>query len=59
MADEELIEDRRIYEVEGRLWMVLTAEELRQFQTDAPHLIRYVNDEACSEVTIRRKVKES
>lgn len=50
-------EDRRIYVENGRHWMVLTVAELAQWRQEAPELIRIVNGEACSEVTVRKKNK--
>jgi hypothetical protein len=54
-----LIEERDIYEIDGRFWMALTAEEFIHWKEEAPHLIRFVAGKPCSEVTIRKKVKES
>lgn len=56
-APVNLVQDRRIYEVDGKHWMVLTTEELNLFMT-APHLVRVVNGEPCSEITLRKE-KES
>jgi hypothetical protein len=56
-TEDPLIEERRIYVDNGEYWMVLTVEELLQWRREAPHLIRYVNGEPCSQ--IYRKTKES
>lgn len=49
-TEDPLVEERKIYVVEGAYWMVLTAEELLQWQREAPHLIHYVNGDPCSRV---------
>lgn len=56
-TEDPLVEERRIFVVDGEHWMELTAEEFLQWKTEAPHLIHYVNGVPCSRVY--RKVKES
>jgi len=57
--NDALVEDRRIYVVDGEYWMVLTMKELLEWRRKAAHLIRYVNHEPCSQVYREQRVKES
>jgi predicted GH43/DUF377 family glycosyl hydrolase len=51
MTNEDIVEDRRIYFIDGRYWMTLTTNELNTYMLQAPHLVKVINSEPCSEVT--------
>lgn len=47
---EPLVEERIIYEHDGRFFMELTVAELILWRAEAPHLIRVIYDKFCVEI---------
>jgi len=48
-------QERTIYFVHGRCWMVLTWAELQTVMREAPHTVEMINGEPCTEVVVEHR----
>lgn len=48
-------QERRIYFVGGRCWMVLTYAELQRMMREAPDTVELVNGDPCTEVVVEHR----